>query len=345
MTPADVVTLARTHAGAALNQTWTLPIAVVYPTGRCNSRCVSCAWWTTSGDDEMTVPEWTALASALRSMGTRLVVFSGGEPLLREDIWAIVRAFRHRGILLHLLTSGLALKRDAGKVAQHFQRVIVSIDGANPEQYRTIRGVDAFAAVAAGVAELKLMSRSTRVTARATLHRANFRELSAIVDAARAMGVSQVSFLAADLGSGAFGPRDHGARSELLLDPCEVREFRAVVERCIAGRAQDFASGFIAESPERLRRLPEYYAAHLGEAPFPANRCNAPAVSIVVEADGTVRPCFFQAPVGNVRHAALKEIVSNELAAFRASWRPLTDVVCERCVCTLNLGWGRPPWS
>lgn len=345
MTLADAVTLARTHGGAAVNRTWALPIAVVYPTGRCNSRCVSCAWWETTGEGEMTAHEFAHLASSLREMGTRLVVFSGGEPLLRDDVWTIARAFRHRGIVLHLLTSGLALKRDAAKVARYFARVIVSLDGADAEAYRAIRGVDGFAAVAAGVATLKSTGTSTRVTARATLHRANFRELIPLVDAARRMGVQQISFLAADLGSGAFGPRHGETLAALPLTSDDVREFREVVERCVADRAREFANGFIAESPERLRRLPQHYAAHLGEGPFPGNRCNAPSVSVVIEADGTVRPCFFHAPVGNLRNASLKEIVTRDLAAFRSAWRPASDATCERCVCTLNLGWGPPPWS
>ena len=345
MTVADVVTLARTHAGAAVNRTWTLPIAVVCPTGRCHSRCVSCAWWATTGEGEMTVPEFDNLAAALRSMGTRLVVFSGGEPLLRDDVWAIARRFRDRGMVMHLLTSGLSLRRDAGNVAEYFSQVIVSLDGADPDQYRAIRGVDGFAAVAAGVKALRTAHPSIRVTARATLHRANFRDLIRLVDAAREIGVQQISFLAADISSSAFGPRHRESLSELPLDFDEVSEFREVVERCVILRASEFARGFIAESPDRLRRLPQYYAAVLGAAPFPGNRCNAPSVSVVVEADGTVRPCFFHEAVGNLRQRSLRDIVSKDLAAFRASWRPSSNAVCERCVCTLNLGWGTPPWS
>src|SRR5688500_18193323 len=293
----------------------------------------------------MTAQEFANLAKSLEALGTRLAVFSGGEPLLREDLWTIARAFRHKGIVLHLLTSGLALKRDAANVARYFTRVIVSLDGADPEQYRAIRGVDGFAAVAAGVAAVELADPSLTVTARATLHRANFRHLIPLVDAALAMGVQQISFLAADLGSGAFGPRHSDTLAALPLTSDEVREFREIVEACVADRAVEFWSGFIAESPDRLRRLPQYYAAHLGDGSFPANRCNAPSVSVVVEADGTVRPCFFHEPVGNLRQHSLEELVSRELAAFRAAWRPSSDAICERCVCTLNLGWGRPPWS
>jgi Fe-coproporphyrin III synthase len=342
---ADLRTLTLTHVGAAINHTWTLPIVVVCPTGRCHSRCLSCAWWGTDGVGELTVAEWESTAAALQKMGTRLAVFSGGEPLLRDDVWAIARAFADRGIVLHLLTSGLALKRHVQFVAEHFSQVVVSVDGASAGQYRAIRGVDGFTAVTEGVARLRAVAPSVRVTARTTLHRANFRDLSALVDAAREMGAQQISFLAADLTSNAFGPRDIASMSALRLTADDVREFEDVVERLIADRAEAFASSFIAESPDRLRRLPQYFAACLGQVPFPENRCNAPSVSVVIDADGAVRPCFFHAPVGNVRQQPLRRIVTTDLAAFRVSWDPATDAICERCVCTLKLGWGTPPWS
>jgi MoaA/NifB/PqqE/SkfB family radical SAM enzyme len=341
----DIATLTLTHAGAALNRPWSLPIAIVFPTGRCNSRCESCAWWQTTGDNELSVREFGDLAIALRAAGTRLVVFSGGEPLLRPDVWQVAEQFRAHGMTLHLLTSGLSLWRDARQVVRYFKRVVVSLDGASPAQYRAVRGVDGFAAVAAGVARVQALSSAVRVTARSTLHRRNYRQLIALVDAARAIGVEQISFLAADLTSTAFGPRDGATLAGLALDARQAAEFAEGVERCIRERSEAFASGFIAESPERLRRLPQHYAARLGLGPFPRPQCNAPSVSVVVEADGTVRPCFFHAPVGNVRQRPLADIVSGELAAFRGAWRPSADRVCQRCVCALKLGWGAPPWS
>jgi MoaA/NifB/PqqE/SkfB family radical SAM enzyme len=341
----DVATLVRTHAGIAVNRSWALPIAVVFPTGRCNSRCLSCAWWKTDGVGELSVSEFGDLAGALHAMGTRLVVFSGGEPLRRTDVWEIADRFRTRGMVLHLLTSGLSLWRDARQVVRYFDRVVVSLDGASPAQYRDVRGVDGFNAVASGVARVQALSSAVRVTARSTLHRSNYRQLIALVDAARTIGVEQISFLAADLTSTAFGPRDGETLAGLSLDAGQVAEFAELIDRCIRERAEAFASGFIAESPSRLKRLPQHYAARLGLGPYPETQCNAPSVSVVVEADGTVRPCFFHAPVGNVRQRPLADIVSGELTAFRAAWRPSTDRVCQHCVCALKLGWRTPPWS
>src|SRR5262249_34938662 len=109
--------------------------------------------------------------------------------------------------------------------------------------------------------------------------------------------------------------------------------------------ARDFESGFIAESPAKLRRLPRYYAALAGAGPFPAVTCNAPWVSVVVEANGAVRPCFFHGAVGNVREAPLADLVGRNLRAFRRSLDVGADPICMRCVCSLRTSWRNAPWS
>ena len=65
-------------AGTATNRTFVLPLLIFYPTGRCNSRCVSCDWWKHGGADDLTLHEIQELADVLPSLGTRVVVFSGG---------------------------------------------------------------------------------------------------------------------------------------------------------------------------------------------------------------------------------------------------------------------------
>ena len=55
------------------------------------------------------------VADALPALGTRLVLFSGGEPLLRPEVFEAAAMFRAHGIALHLLTSGVLLERDGGR--------------------------------------------------------------------------------------------------------------------------------------------------------------------------------------------------------------------------------------
>jgi MoaA/NifB/PqqE/SkfB family radical SAM enzyme len=343
--PGALTTATLVRLGRLTNRTIVLPLLIFFPTGRCNSRCISCDWWKQSGADDLSLEEIEVIAASLPSLGTRVVVFSGGEPLLRPEVFEAATLFREHGATLHLLTSGVLLERFAERVAQQFGRVCVSLDATTSALYAQIRGVDALATVGRGVARLRRTAPHVAVTARATLHRANFRELPRLIEHARALGVDGISFLPADVSSHAFGRDAAADAAPLVLVPAEIAEFEEVVERAIAVYARDFESGFVAESPERLRRLPRYYAALAGLLPFPEVSCHAPWISAVVEANGAVRPCFFHGAIGNVRDTPLEEIVTRNLRAFRRSFDVGADPVCVRCVCSLKTSWRSAPWS
>jgi len=345
MTPSALATATLVRLGQVTNRTFVLPLLIFYPTGRCNSRCISCDWWKQSGADDLTLAEVATLASALPALGTRLVVFSGGEPLLRPEVFGAAGLFRAQGVTLHLLTSGVLLERCAERVAEHFARVCISLDAASEPLYERIRGVDALAVVRRGVTKLQRVASGVPVTARATLHRANFTELPRLIDTAKAMGLDGISFLPADVSSLGFGRSERPDASTLALGREDIAEFEATVERTIVVYRRDFESGFVAESPDKLRRLPIYYAALAGDAPFPKVSCNAPWVSVVIEANGSVRPCFFHESIGNIRHAPIGSIIADNLRAFRQSFDVRANPVCARCVCSLNTSWRSAPWS
>jgi MoaA/NifB/PqqE/SkfB family radical SAM enzyme len=331
----------RTH------RTWALPILLYAPTFRCNSRCGSCDYWRSDGAADLRLDEVAALCEDLPALRTKLVVFTGGEPLVREDVFELADLFRAKGASLHLLTSGLALERHARAVADRFAAVTISLDGHTRELYREVRGVDGLDAVERGVRRLKSLRPDVPVRARATLHRKNFRALSPLIDKAASMGLDQISFLTADVGTSTFGrsalsvaPRAH----ELLLDATEVEEFEHVIDKALVSHASAFRDGRVAERGERLRKLARYYRAHHGRTPFPRVECNAPWASAVVEPDGTVRPCFFQPAVGNVREKPLKVILDDEMVRFRRGLDVDCDATCQRCVCSLRVGMKSQLW-
>jgi len=345
LAPGALTTSTLVRLGRITNRTFVLPLLILFPTGRCNSRCVSCDWWKQSGADDLTIDEIRGLARALPRLGTRVVVFSGGEPLLRPEVFDAADAFITRDITLHLLTSGVLLERFADRVGRRFSRVCVSLDATTDALYERIRGVNALSTVARGVARLRRDAPQVPVTGRATLHRANFRELPRLIDHARAIGLDAISFLPADVSSHAFGRDTVPDAQSLVLDADEVEEFAQVVERTVAAYASDFESGFVSESADKLRRLPQYYAALRGDAAFPRVSCTAPWVSVVVEANGSVRPCFFHEAVGNIRQTPLETIIGDNLRRFRDHLDVGANPVCVRCVCSLNTSWRSAPWT
>jgi MoaA/NifB/PqqE/SkfB family radical SAM enzyme len=240
-----------------------------------------------------------------------------------------------------LLSTGLLLKRHAENVVRWCDDVVVSLDGSG-EVHNEIRRIPrAFERLAEGVASVKALDPTFRVTGRCVVQRRNFADLPNIIEASHRIGLDQISFLAVDVSSSAFNrPQPWGDEriSDVALSPNEVSELEQIIEEVIQRHPDDFTGEFIAESPDKLRRIPRYFAALNGQADFPKTVCNAPWVSTVIETDGTVRPCFFHRGFGNVHEQPLDEILnSSEARAFRNGLDVTRDEICRKCVCTLSL--------
>jgi MoaA/NifB/PqqE/SkfB family radical SAM enzyme len=216
-----------------------------------------------------------------------------------------------------------------------FDSVTVSLDGTSPETYLRIRGVDAFGKVCEGVEAVANLGVPTSL--RVTLQQANYRELDHFVGLARDLGAAQVSFLAVDVGNPHAFAREDDYVAGLALDERDVAELRALVTALEAERAEAFQRRFIAESPARLHRICDYFAAVCGLREFPETRCNAPEFSAVVGAEGRVSPCFFIAgPVLAPRAPALQAaLASDSMKKLRATIRSGGRAECERCVCSM----------
>jgi radical SAM protein with 4Fe4S-binding SPASM domain len=80
----------------------------------------------------------------------------------------------------------------------------------------------------------------------------------------------------------------------------------------------------------------QHFEAYLGLRPPSSPTCNAPWVSAVVEANGDVRPCFFQTAIGNVNDEPFMDVVNGPRGiAFRESLDMPSNPTCQRCVCSL----------
>ncbi|MGH9449156.1 MAG: radical SAM protein [Terriglobia bacterium] len=319
----------------------TLPILILFPHNRCNCRCVMCDIWRIQQVRELTVRDLEAQIESIRELRVRWVVFSGGEPQLNKDLATLSRMLRAEGIRVTLLTAGLLLERNARSVADIVDDITVSLDGPLEvhDQIRRVPG--AFDRLARGLKAVRSYRPDIRVNARCTVQKLNFARLRDTVQAAKEIHLSSISFLAADVTSEAFNrpgfwqPERQGA---VALDIGEVVQLDREIEALIRDCPEDICSGFIAESPAKLRRITSHFLAHLGKVPARAPSCNAPWVSSVIEADGMVRPCFFHRALGNIHETPLKEILNGpEAVAFREQLDVAANPICRNCVCSLYL--------
>lgn len=322
-----------------------LPIVILMPHSACNCQCVMCDIWKDNRNlKQLTEEDIHGLLSTLKKFGTQQVVMSGGEALLNPKFFRFCEILHRQNIKISLLSTGLTLKKNAQQITEWVDDIIVSMDG-NEEIHDRIRNIpNAFQKLKEGVQQIRNIEPLFKITARTVIHKLNFRYWSSIIEAAKETGVDQISFLPADVSSQAFNreiPWNEQRRHEILLEEYELPYLKNMIERIIENFSADLESRFVAESPGKLRKIYDYYAAFYNLNPFPYKKCNAPWVSTVIEADGTVRPCFFHPPIGNIRNNSLEKILNSEQSIhFRKELDMESNSTCIKCVCYLNLSPG-----
>lgn len=324
------------------NRISALPIVILMPHSACNCKCVMCDIWKGNKNlKQLSEKDLEGLMSALQKFGTQQVVMSGGEALLNANFFRLCEILKKEKIRITVLSTGLTLQRNATLLQKWTDDVIVSLDGDEVlhDSIRNIPG--AFNKLKEGVQYLKLLNSHFPVTARTVIHKLNFRKWPAIIDAAMEIGLDQISFLPADISSHAFNRAtlwDKERQNEVLPTEDDLAEMQEILNHIKVNYQHHFENGFIAESPLKLQKIHEHYNALYGRNPFPYKKCNAPWVSAVIEADGTVRPCFFHEAIGNIRDASLDRILNSTKAKqFRKELDVQQNSTCLKCVCYLNL--------
>ena len=317
-----------------------LPILLLNVHDQCNCRCVMCDIWKRKDGRAFHASDLERHRKSIQKLGVRHVVLTGGEPLLNRELDAICRFFRNLGIRTTLLTTGLLLFKRAESVADIFDDIIISIDGPPDvhDRIRRVRGT--FASIQKGVAAVRYYRPKMPISCRTTVQKLNHTHLRSTVFAAKSLNLDSISFLPADVSSGAFNRQEgwtEERQDEVALTREELYTLEGEIELLIATCQAEIRKGFIAESSAKLRRIADRFREHLDHTPPHAPLCNAPWVSAVIDVDGGVRPCFFHAAVGNINQLTLEESVNSTAALkFRSTLDVAKNATCQRCVCSLN---------
>jgi len=163
----------------------------------------------------------------------------------------------------------------------------------------------------------------------------NAAALDETVAAARALGLDGISFLAADSTSDAFGG-DPSARR--FLRPSET-DVAAMLEAISRLEARGDLGAFVKEDARKLTWMAADFLAGAASRRGPA--CNAPEWSSVVEADGALRPCFFQPTSSFVgRGASLSAARTSTAYATLLGQLGPENPTCAACVCPKHVATG-----
>ena len=171
------------------------PVVFWNLTNKCNLSCTHC--YSTSGPQNLTSGELTTAEARtfiddMASAKIPLVIFTGGEPLVRPDIWELAEHCREKGIKTALSTNGTLITGDVAQKIKHsgIEYAGISLDGATAATHDRFRNSPgAFDRAVAAFAHCR--EAGVRSGVRVTLTKENQEELGALVDLARDFGASR----------------------------------------------------------------------------------------------------------------------------------------------------------
>ena len=175
-------------------------------TRSCNLACVHCRASSRHGSypGEFTTDQCMRLLDEIAAFSKPVVILTGGEPLLREDIFEIAAHGNRKGMRMVMATNGTLVTGEiAGKILDAgIRRVSVSIDGLDAKSHDAFRGVGgAFSGAMAGIEAIKKAGLEFQLNT--TVTRTNLDQIQGILALAISLGaVAHHIFLLVPTGRG-----------------------------------------------------------------------------------------------------------------------------------------------
>ncbi len=285
-------------------------------TYQCNCRCRMCQRWKDPRGDELSVDEYKALAGVLHQMGSHQISIAGGEPLLRDDVFTIIKSFSGLGMSVNLCTNGLLLNKYHDEICKiEATCVTVSLDGASAASHDHIRGLPgSYAQIEEGLRRLLKHPASSRpiIRVRMTISNRNVNEMRA------------------------FYQKWNNVVDDVLFQPvhhCREAYYTGMDKTALYLNPQlitEQISGTPLEKDNYMKRLVESLKTC---GSFPHHQCYAAVLMARIDPWGNVYPCLEQhVSVGSIRKTDFQSIWNLEFIN-----KEREHLACDRsCRCWYN---------
>ncbi|MDD5473886.1 MAG: 12,18-didecarboxysiroheme deacetylase [Candidatus Methanoperedens sp.] len=317
------------------------PVVVWNMGRRCNLRCVHC--YAQSKDieykNELTTQQGKDLIDDLAQFGAPVILFSGGEPIMRKDLPELALYARQKGMRAVISTNGTLIDKKMAKVLKDIclSYVGVSLDGMREtnDKFRGVKG--AFDAALAGMRNC--LAEGVKVGLRFTINKKNVKDIPAIFDLLEKEKIPRVCF---------YHLVYSGRGSKLVEQELSHEESRKTLDLIMDRTKVLHEKGFPIEvlTVDNHCDGPYVYFRLLKEDPKRAaevfellrmNQGNSSGIGIgCVSWDGSVHADQFwrHYSFGNVKERKFSEIwtdTGNELMAGLKNRKPLIKANADRC--------------
>ena len=282
-------------------------------TRRCNLDCRHCRAAATQGPypGELTTEEGKQLLTDVAGMGPAVIILTGGEPLLREDIFEVTEHGHRLGHRMVMAVNGTLLTGDVARrlIDVGIQRLSISLDGASAPSHDNLRAVSgAFEGALRGIGACKAAGLPFQINT--TVTRANLKELPAIYELAIELGAAAHHvFVLVPTGRGAEIPEE-------LVTPEEYDQtLRWLLDRQQEGRLHlkpTCAPQFYRLWREEARSRGEKITPQTHGMEAMTKGCLGGQGFAFVSYKGEVQPCgYLELVAGNIREQTFPEIWKN----------------------------------
>jgi AdoMet-dependent heme synthase len=287
---------------------------------RCPLKCSHC--YVDAGDTEadgvLSTEEAFSVIDQIRATGKPIVVLSGGEPLLRKDIYAIARHGTEQGLRMVMGTSGYLIDHDiAGKLSDAgIRAVAISLDSNDPAVHDSFRGLDGVWERAVKAIEY-CRDAGIAVQINMSVMRSAINDVDDVVGFGTSLGVRDYQL---------FFPVPTGRARQ--IEPRSPEEYEEMIRQILI-RYRDSDFNIRPTCAPQFRRI----ADELGITnPAWGRGCIAGISYCRIYANGDVTPCpYLPVSAGNVRTIPFAEIWNNS-KIFTALRDPdLLSGKCGRC--------------
>ncbi len=327
----------REHPGATPSASYR-PVVVYNCTPRCNLRCVHCYANTGCEDasDVLGTDAARRMIDSLAEFGCPVILFSGGEPLLRPDIFELIAHAAARGLRVTLSTNGTTITRDIARelMKTELGYVGVSIDGAETTHDEFRRTAGSWQKAVAGIENCR--AEGLRTGLRFTLTRRNFGELGELFRLLEELDIPRICFyhlvytgLGAEIMDEDLSAEETRRTMDTIIESTIAIHERGVPREVLT--VDNHADGIYVwlwakkhrpDGADRILRL------------IRANRAKSTGEGIAcVSWNGDVFPDQFwrNKVLGNVRERSFGEIWTGSGSGFLADLRRREELVKGRC--------------
>ena len=299
---------------------------------KCNLKCVHCS--ANAGfakEKELTTAECKKMLDDIQEAGIIGVTFTGGEALMRDDVFELAEYAKKIGLAPVLFSNGFFIDNsNAKKIKELFSIVQISIDGSTPEMHDKFRGVPTSWKRATNAVRM-LAELGHIVMVSSVMTSADMPEMRKRVELAISLGAPIIRL-------GFAQPMGRGAGIVSELTPDQTRSFVAAVLELSKEYQQKIAVD-IDEPLEDLFNLERW-----DKKVAPRKMCGAAIHRIAIDPEGNVKPCILlggwpEFTGGNVRERTVWDIIENS-EIFKL-FRSMSVDQFERCgICTFKYACG-----